>query len=139
MGGGNFNHTFFWESLAPMSEGGGSRPDESSDLHKMIKSTWGSIDKFIAYFNNETAAIQGSGWGWLVYNKSTKHLEYRATANQDLLTEIHADLVPLMNVDIWEHAFYIDYKHAKPDFLNNIWKIMNWKKIEDRLAQAKNV
>jgi Fe-Mn family superoxide dismutase len=80
-GGGNWNHTFFWESLAPVSNGGGVRPSEASPLSGLIKNSWGSYDAFIASFNAETAAIQGSGWGWLVYNKGTKGLEYRATSN----------------------------------------------------------
>ena len=70
-GGGNFNHTFFWESLAPVKADGGKRPAEGSDLNQMIKNAWGSIDAFISYFNAETLAIQGSGWGWLAYNKAS--------------------------------------------------------------------
>jgi Fe-Mn family superoxide dismutase len=113
------------------------RPSESSPLSQAIKNSWGSYDGFIANFNAETAAIQGSGWGWLVYNKNTKGLEYRASSNQDLITDQQpSGLVPLLNVDIWEHAFYIDYKHAKADFLKDIWKVVNWAKVEQRLADA---
>mgnify|MGYP001100196030 CR=1 FL=1 len=57
--------------------------------------------------------------------------------NQDIVTDIHADLVPLLTIDAWEHAFYLDYQSAKPDFLKNIWKVVNWKMIEKRLADAK--
>lgn len=123
--------------MAPKNQGGGERPGESSELNQLIKKTWGSIDNFVSQFNAETAGVQGSGWGWLVYNKQTKVLEYRSTANQDLITDIQGDLKPLMNVDIWEHAFYIDYKNNKVDFLKNIWQVVNWKKIEERLADAK--
>jgi Fe-Mn family superoxide dismutase len=137
-GGGNYNHTFFWESLAPLKEGGGVRPDESkSELNRLIKNSWGSLDNFITQFNAETAGIQGSGWGWLVYNKRTQSLEYRATANQDLITDLQADIIPLLTIDIWEHAFYIDYKNNKADFLKDIWKVVNWNKIESRLAEAR--
>lgn len=80
-GGGNWNHTFFWESLAPIKAGGGQRPGHASELSKLIQATWGSYDAFISAFNSETAAIQGSGWGWLVYNRGTKSLEYRASSN----------------------------------------------------------
>ena len=136
-GGGNWNHTFFWESLAPVAQGGGVRPGDNSHLTKLIKATWGSYDAFQASFSAETAAIQGSGWGWLVYNKQTKNLEYRASANQDLITDQQPNgLVPLLNIDIWEHAFYIDYKHAKADFLKDIWKVVNWQRVESRLAEA---
>lgn len=86
-GGGNWNHTFFWEGLAPVANGGGVRPSEGSPLSALINNSWGSYDAFIASFNAETASIQGSGWGWLVYNKGTKGLEYRASVNQDLITD----------------------------------------------------
>ena len=136
-GGGNWNHTFFWESLAPTNVGGGQRPGDNSELTKLIKATWGSYDAFISSFNSETASIQGSGWGWLVYNRSTKSLEYRASVNQDLITDQQpTGLVPLLNIDIWEHAFYIDYKHAKADFLKDIWKVVNWQRVEQRLKDA---
>lgn len=137
-GGGNWNHTFFWEGLAPVARGGGQLPGADSDLGKAITHAWGSIDKFIADFNAETAAIQGSGWGWLVYNPQTNGLEFRSSFNQDFITEqAPAGLVPLFNIDIWEHAFYIDYKSAKVDFLKEIWKVVNWKKIEERYNDAR--
>ena len=86
-GGGNWNHTFFWESLAPQKQGGGKVPADGSNIARLIKQQWGSFDAFVAVFNSETAQIQGSGWGWLVYNKNSKALEFRATANQDLITD----------------------------------------------------
>ncbi len=74
----------------------------------------------------------------MVYNPSTNGLEFRPSVNQDLITEQQpAGLVPLFNIDIWEHAFYIDYKSAKPDFLKNIWQIVNWRKIEERYTEAR--
>jgi len=76
-GGGHYNHSFFWESLAPAKSGGGVLPDQGSDLGKLVTSQWGSFDKFIEQFNSSTAGVQGSGWGWLTYNKDTKVLEYR--------------------------------------------------------------
>ena len=136
-GGGNWNHTFFWESLAPQKQGGGKAPADGTNIARLIKQQWGSFEAFVAVFNSETASIQGSGWGWLVYNKNSKALEFRATANQDLISDQQpGSLVPLLNVDIWEHAFYIDYKHAKADFLKNIWTVVNWEKVEARLAEA---
>jgi Fe-Mn family superoxide dismutase len=62
-----------------------------------------------------------------VYNKKTKTLEYRATKDQDLLSDVQPDLVPILNVDIWEHAFYLDYKNVKADFVKEIWKVVDWK------------
>jgi Fe-Mn family superoxide dismutase len=76
-GGGHLNHEFFWETLAPISEGGGAIPDEASDLRTMVESEWGSIQNFQDVFNAQTATVQGSGWGWLLYNKGSGLLEYR--------------------------------------------------------------
>ena len=74
--GGAWNHTFFWESLAPKNQGGGERPDEGTLIGKKIKESFGSFDNFVAQFNAQTAAIQGSGWGWLVYDKNSGTLRY---------------------------------------------------------------
>lgn len=125
-GGGHYNHNFFWESLAPPKEGGGHRPEKGSELNELLTKHWGTIDKFIEEFNSKTILIQGSGWGWLVYNKTTKALEYRETYNQDIIKDQNPSLHPLLNIDIWEHAFYIDYKNAKGDFLKKIWDVVNW-------------
>jgi len=103
----------------------------------MIAKEWGSIDNFIQMFNTNTTAIQGSGWGWLVYNKNTKVLEYHTTANQDIINDQQPHLAPLLNIDIWEHAFYIDYKNAKGDFMKEIWKVVNWNKMSERLKAVK--
>ena len=80
-GGGHLNHEFFWDSLAPIKEGGGVLPDEGSQLRKLMEQEWGSFEKFQQTFNAQTAALQGSGWGWLLYNKGSGLLEYRKTLN----------------------------------------------------------
>ena len=108
-GGGHVNHEFFWESLAPISEGGGVVPTADSDLGKLITSSFGSHDDFVKNFSAATIGVQGSGWGWLAYNKQTKELEIRTTFNQDRLVDQSAALVPLLTVDVWEHAYYLDY------------------------------
>jgi len=86
-GGGHKNHEFFWESLSPVNEKGGKLPAKGSDLHEAVTQAFGSFDKFIAHFSSNTAALQGSGWGWLAYNKVSGSLEFRTTANQDRLCE----------------------------------------------------
>jgi Fe-Mn family superoxide dismutase len=134
-GGGHLNHEFFWESLCPQAES--ELPDESTVLHRYICDAWGTKEKFIEQFNARTASIQGSGWGWLVYNKSKDTISYRITANQDLITDVNPQLVPLLNMDIWEHAYYLDYKNARPQYLTQMWKIVNWQKVEDRLKAAR--
>ena len=108
-GGGHLNHEFFWESLCPIAEGGGNLPQQGSPLDQALCQAFGSTEKFIAHFSANTAAVQGSGWGWLAFNKTSGDLEFRTTANQDRLADQGAHLVPLLTIDIWEHAYYIDY------------------------------
>ena len=79
--GGHLNHTFFWESLAPTSNGGGALPDANSPLGQALQQSFGGTDKFIDLFNAQTAAIQGSGWGWLLYDTQAKSLRYQALPN----------------------------------------------------------
>ncbi|KAI0055258.1 Mn superoxide dismutase [Artomyces pyxidatus] len=129
-GGGHINHSLFWENLAPTSAGGGQLPD--GVLKTALERDFGSVDAFKKKFNTVTAAVQGSGWGWLGYNDTTKKLEIVTTANQDPLIS-H---VPIIGVDIWEHAFYLQYKNVKPDYLNAIWNVINFKEAEKRLAEA---
>ena len=95
--------------MTPTSEGGGILPDEDSDLAQSIVAGFGSMDEFIKHFSAKTAALQGSGWGWLAYNKISGNVEYQTTVNQDRLSDIGAHLVPLLTIDVWEHAYYLDY------------------------------
>ena len=132
-GGGHLNHEFFWESLCPQAD---SALPEQGPLHDLIVRSWGSIDEFIKVFNSRTAAIQGSGWGWLVYNKRTRTLDFRQTKNQDMISDLSPNFVPILNIDIWEHAYYLDYKNSRPNYLNSLWRIVNWQKAEERLIAA---
>ncbi|KAI0049200.1 manganese superoxide dismutase [Auriscalpium vulgare] len=129
-GGGHINHSLFWKNLTPTSEGGGKLADGA--LKSAIERDFGGVEEFKQKFNAATAAIQGSGWGWLGYNSTTKKLEIVTTANQDPLLS-H---VPIIGIDIWEHAFYLQYKNVKPDYLNAIWNVVNFKEAEARLAEA---
>lgn len=131
-GGGHVNHSIFWTILAPMSHGGGGMP--KGGLLHMIEQNFGSFDLFKEKFNAMTVAIQGSGWGWLGYNKNLKRLEITTCANQDPLST--QGLVPIMGVDVWEHAYYLQYKNVRADYVREIWKILHWKNIEDRLSKA---
>ena len=130
-GGGHLNHEFFWDSLCAPKDS--ARPDAGSTLAKYIEHTWGDVDTFIQRFNMHTTAIQGSGWGWLVYHKGQNRLKFKATFNQDLLSDASPQLIPLMNMDVWEHAYYLDYKNSRPVFLTEMWKVVNWNKIAERL------
>ncbi|KAG2007229.1 manganese superoxide dismutase, variant 2 [Coprinopsis cinerea AmutBmut pab1-1] len=103
-GGGHINHSLFWKNLAPASEDGGKLADGA--LKQALERDFGSVEAFKKEFNTKTAAIQGSGWGWLGYNPSNKKLEIVTTANQDPLLS-HT---PIIGVDIWEHAFYLQVR-----------------------------
>eukprot|EP01101_Sappina_pedata_P002629 TRINITY_DN12853_c0_g1_i1.p1 TRINITY_DN12853_c0_g1~~TRINITY_DN12853_c0_g1_i1.p1 ORF type:complete len:237 (-),score=124.08 TRINITY_DN12853_c0_g1_i1:154-828(-) len=131
-GGGHVNHSIFWTNLAPIKEGGGHL--EKGKLATAISSQFGDLERFISKFNAQTAAIQGSGWGWLVYNKEESRLAILAMPNQDPITQ--SGYVPLLGIDVWEHAYYLDYKNARPDYLKEIWKVVNWKNVEERFADA---
>ncbi|MCB1114783.1 MAG: superoxide dismutase [Chlamydiia bacterium] len=131
-GGGNVNHTIFWTNLAPQNKGGGEPP--SGKLADAINAEFGSLDKFKEVFNAKTAAIQGSGWGWLGYNKEKGRIEIATCANQDPLAS--KGLVPLLGVDVWEHAYYIDYKNVRPEYLKKIWDVVNWKNVAERYENA---
>jgi len=131
-GGGHINHSIFWTILAPISKGGGQGP--KGELAKMIDRDFGSFDAFKEKFNTATTAIQGSGWGWLGYNKGQKRLEIVACSNQDPLST--QGLVPILGIDVWEHAYYLQYKNVRADYVKAIWQVFNWKNIEDRFAKA---
>ncbi|XP_047956115.1 superoxide dismutase [Mn], mitochondrial-like [Salvia hispanica] len=124
-GGGHVNHSIFWKNLAPVRAGGGEPPHGS--LHKAIDSNFGSFEALIQKMNAEGAAVQGSGWVWLGLDKEFKRLVVETTGNQDPLVTKGASLVPLLGIDVWEHAYYLQYKNVRPDYLKNIWKVINWK------------
>ena len=85
--------------------------------------------------SSSTVAVQGSGWGWLGYNKANKQLQIATCANQDPL-EATTGLVPLFGIDVWEHAYYLQYKNVRPDYVKAIFRVANWKDVSQRLAAA---
>lgn len=131
-GGGHVNHSIFWTNLAPKNKGGGTPP--SGLLSTAINRDFGSLEKFIEFFSTKTAAIQGSGWGWLGYCKAHNVLKFATCENQDPLST--KGLVPLLGVDVWEHAYYLQYKNVRAEYVKNIWNIINWKNVEERFAEA---
>ncbi|XP_015575765.1 superoxide dismutase [Mn], mitochondrial [Ricinus communis] len=124
-GGGHINHSIFWKNLAPVSEGGGIPPHGS--LASAIDTEFGSLEKLIQKMNAEGAAVEGSGWVWLGVDKDSKKLVVATTQNQDPLVTKGPTLVPLLGIDVWEHAYYLQYKNVRPDYLKSIWNVMNWK------------
>jgi Fe-Mn family superoxide dismutase len=131
-GGGHVNHALFWENLCPPS----AYTPPAGDLASLIDASFGSFDAMKKEFAAKSVAVQGSGWGWLAYNKGTKKVEIATCANQDPL-EATTGLVPLVGIDVWEHAYYLDYKNVRPDYVNAIWGVIDWKTAAARLAAAK--
>ena len=132
-GGGYINHSIFWTNLAPKSQGGGEAP--TGELAEAINKQFGSLDNFIEKFSAKTVAIQGSGWGWLGYNKEAGRLEIATCQNQDPL-QATTGLIPLLGVDVWEHAYYLQYKNVRPQYLKEIWGVINWKNVAERYQSA---
>jgi len=132
-GGGYINHSIFWTNLAPKKQGGGTPPEGA--LADAINKDFGSLDSFIQKMTAQTVAIQGSGWGWLGYNKDADRLEIAACQNQDPL--VTQGLIPLLGIDVWEHAYYLQYKNVRPDYVKAIWDIVNWKNVSERFEAAK--
>ena len=131
-GGGHVNHSIFWTNLAPTKKGGGEL--KSGTLLDSITQEFGSIEAFIEQFSAKTVAIQGSGWGWLGYNKAKKRLEIATCDNQDPLST--KGLVPLLGVDVWEHAYYLQYKNVRAEYIKAIWSIVNWQNVQDRFEKS---
>lgn len=132
-GGGHVNHSIFWTNLAPTSCGGGEPP--SGDLLSAIDKSFGSVDSLIATMSAQSVAVQGSGWGWLGYDKASDSLKIATCANQDPLST--TGLVPLLGIDVWEHAYYLQYKNVRPEYLKKIWEVVSWSNVAQRYAAAK--
>ncbi|KAK5943956.1 Superoxide dismutase [Mn], mitochondrial [Knufia obscura] len=130
-GGGHLNHTLFWENLAPKNQGGGEPP--SGDLAKAIDSTYGNLDDMKKKFNTALAGIQGSGWAWLVKDTQTGNIGIKTYANQD---PVVGQFKPLLGIDAWEHAYYLQYQNRKAEYFSAIWDVINWKAAEQRFAKA---
>ncbi|KAG6548468.1 hypothetical protein Mapa_009956 [Marchantia paleacea] len=130
-GGGHVNHSIFWKNLAPIKEGGGVPPEGS--LASAIEAEFGSLETLKAKMVAGGVGVQGSGWVWLGLNKDLKKLVVETTANQDPL--VTKGLIPLLGIDVWEHAYYLQYKNVRPDYLKNIWKVVNWKDVSSRYEE----
>ena len=130
-GGGHVNHSIFWTNLAPPKEGGGGQP--TGELLKAIEAQFCTFENFKNTMSAQSIAVQGSGWGWLGYNKALQRVEILTKPNQDPLTE----LVPLLGFDVWEHAYYYTYGPARAEYIKNIWSIINWNNVAERFAAAK--
>ena len=126
-GGGHYNHSLFWESMSP--DGGGS-PD--GELGTAIDSAFGSFDDFQEQFEAAGVGQFGSGWAWLVLDGGS--LAITSTPNQD--NPLTAGKTPLLGNDVWEHAYYLTYKNARPAYLKAWWNTVNWSKVAERYSSA---
>lgn len=131
-GGGFYNHTLFWEIMAP---GAGGTP--TGDLELAINSTFGSFDAFKDAFSNAAATQFGSGWAWLVVVDGA--LKVTSTPNQDNPLMDIADVKgqPILGLDVWEHAYYLNYQNRRPDYINAFFNVVNWEKVSELFSSAK--
>jgi len=120
-----WNHTFYWEGFSP--EGGG---EPGGELLKLIERDFGSFEEFREEFTGASVTLFGSGWSWLVKDQEGK-LEIVQTSNAD--NPMREGKTPLLTCDVWEHAYYLDYQNRRPEYLGAFWKIVDWKRVEDRL------
>ena len=130
-GGGHWNHTFFWESLAPQAGG-----TPSGKLADAINDAFGSFEAFKEKFATAGMTRFGSGWAWLIV--TDKKLQICSTPNQDnpLMDIAETKGTPILGADVWEHAYYLKYQNRRADYLAAFWQVVNWKVIADRYEKA---
>ena len=129
-GGGYYNHCLFWEIMGP------DAGEMSSELSAAIESAFGSIDAFKDAFSKAAAATQfGSGWAWLCVHNDGK-LEVCSTPNQDnpLMKDVSCGGTPILGLDVWEHAYYLNYQNRRPDYIEAFFKVVNWSEVSKRYA-----
>lgn len=127
-GGGHANHSLFWTLLSP---NGGGEP--TGELAEEIKNTFGSFDQFKEKFAAAAAGRFGSGWAWLVVNNGK--LEITSTPNQD--SPLSEGKTPVLGLDVWEHAYYLNYQNRRPDYISAFWNVVNWDEVARLYSEAK--
>ncbi|MFK8273298.1 superoxide dismutase [Capnocytophaga canimorsus] len=132
-GGGYYNHNLFWEVISP---NGGGKP--LGALETAINETFGSFEEFKKAFSAAAATRFGSGWAWLCVHKGGK-LEICSTANQDnpLMPEMGCSGTPILGLDVWEHAYYLNYQNRRPDYIEAFFNIINWENVAQRYQKNK--
>ncbi|MDE5052047.1 superoxide dismutase [Niallia taxi] len=131
-GSGHYLHTIFWNNMSP---NGGGEP--KGMLLEAIKDYFGSYDAFKQHFTEAAKAVEGVGWAILVWSPRARHLEILQSERHMLLTQW--DTIPLLALDVWEHAYYLQYKNNRADYISNWWKIVNWKDVEERFLKASDL
>lgn len=132
-GGGFYNHSFFWTVMNPEDKG-----YLSGELKDAIETEFGSVDAFKEAFSKAAATRFGSGWAWLCVHKGGR-VEVCSTPNQDntLMPEVGCGGTPILGLDVWEHAYYLNYQNRRPDYINAFFNVINWNEVERRYANAK--
>lgn len=132
-GGGFYNHSLFWEIMNPDGKG-----KLSGELKTAIEAAFGSFDDFKTKFSKAAATQFGSGWAWLCVHKGGK-VEVCATPNQDnpLMPGVGCGGTPILGIDVWEHAYYLNYQNRRPDYIEAFFNVINWNEVERRYAAAK--
>tara|TARA_B110000037_G_scaffold81289_1_gene96852 strand:- start:753 stop:1361 length:609 start_codon:yes stop_codon:yes gene_type:complete len=132
-GGGFYNHRLFWKVMSP--NGGGAPSGELADA---INSSFGSLEGFKEKFANAAATQFGSGWAWLCVHKEGK-LDVCGTPNQDnpLMPGVGCGGHPILGIDVWEHAYYLNYQNRRPDYISAFWNVINWDEVSARFAAGK--
>lgn len=128
--GGHVNHTLFWETLSPKSTGDSDISKSAPQLLQAIEQRWKSFENFKSVLETTALAIQGSGWVWLVKDKDSNAIEITTSKDQEIPPP--PGKLVLMGVDMWEHAYYLQYYNNKKQYLTNIWDVINWKTAEKR-------
>ena len=131
--GGHWNHSFFWQSMAPAAQSDAPSPA----LAEAIEDSFGSLDAFKAAFKNAGTGRFGSGWVWLIVDEDGK-LAITSTPNQDnpLMDVVETKGTPILGNDVWEHAYYLTYQNRRGDYLDGWWQVVNWPEISRRYAEA---
>ncbi|WP_026692887.1 superoxide dismutase SodA [Peribacillus kribbensis] len=127
-GGGHANHSLFWQLLSP---NGGGEP--TGELAEAINSKFGSFENFKEEFAKAATTRFGSGWAWLVVNNG--QLEVTSTPNQD--NPLMEGKTPILGLDVWEHAYYLNYQNRRPEYITSFWNVVNWEEVNNRYSQAK--
>ena len=132
-GGGFYNHDLFWQVMSP---NGGGQP--SGELAAAINEDFGSFEGFKEAFSKAAATRFGSGWAWLCVHKGGK-VEVCSTANQDnpIMPEIGCGGFPILGLDVWEHAYYLNYQNRRPDYISEFYNVINWDEVSKRYAAHK--
>ena len=130
--GGHYNHELFWKVMSPT---GGGKP--TGDLSTAIDSSFGSFEAFVTEFESAAKTRFGSGWAWLILGEDKK-LRVSSTANQDNPLMDIADIKgePLLGLDVWEHAYYLNYQNKRPDYISAFWKVVDWNAVAQRFMSA---